>query len=306
MSASKNKLEVGKGISALLGNITSEVESFNSAKQNNLANTEALNGTISRVAIEDIVPNPKQPRRDFNETALKELSNSIKQHDIIQPITVIKLPNNKYQLISGERRWRASKMAGLTTIPAYVRTADVQAQIELALLENLQREDLNAIEIALSYKLLIDEVNLSHDEVAERMNKERSTVTNYLRLLKLPPSIQTAVRNNTISMGHARAITGMEHIEQQLYIFNEVVNKNLSVRQTESLIKDLNAKKQSSSTKTTIKSGLPPAFKRIQDDISSALSTKVNMQRDKNGKGKLEIEFYNDGDLERIMAVIGV
>ncbi len=261
---------------------------------------------IGRIAVADIVPNPKQPRRDFNEAALKELSNSIKQHDLIQPVTVIKLANGKYQLISGERRWRASKMAGLSTIPAYVRTADTQAQIELALLENLQREDLNAIEIALSYKLLMDEVNLTHDEVAERMNKERSTVTNYLRLLKLPPSIQTAVRNGQLSMGHARAITGLEHIEQQLYIFNEVINKQLSVRQTETLLKDLNAKKTKPKVAKDNTNALAPAYKRIQDDISSALSTKVNLVREKNGKGKLEIEFYNDGDLERIMAALGI
>jgi ParB family transcriptional regulator, chromosome partitioning protein len=303
MSVSKNKLDVGRGISALLGNITAEAETF--VQEKNINPTKAKVETIGRIAVEDISPNPKQPRRDFDEKALKELSASIKLHDLIQPVTVIQLADGKYQLISGERRWRASKMAGLQTIPAYIRTADTQAQIELALLENLQREDLNAIEIALSYRLLMDEVNLTHDEVADRMHKDRSTVTNYLRLLKLPPSIQTAVRNGQLSMGHARAITGLEHIEQQLYIFNEVINKQLSVRQTEALLKGLNAKKVPEKASNSI-NALPPAYKRIEDNLASALSTKVNLTRTKNGKGTLQIEFYNDGDLERIMAALGI
>ncbi len=302
MSVSKNKLNVGKGISALLGNITSEVDSF---KGDNSALSTKLSEHIGRIAIADIVPNPKQPRKDFNESALKELADSIKQHDLIQPITVIEIAKGKYQLISGERRWRASKLAGLSTIPAYIRTADTQAQIELALLENLQRQDLNAIEIALSYSMLMEEANLTHDEVATRMNKERSTITNYLRLLKLPPSIQNAVRNDTLSMGHARAISGLEHIEQQLYVFNEVSKKGLSVRQTEALLKELNIKK-STKKSTTAENGLAPAYKKIQDNISSTLSTKVLLTRNKQGKGTVTIEFYNDNDLERIIAAMGL
>jgi ParB family transcriptional regulator, chromosome partitioning protein len=303
MSVSKNKLDVGRGISALLGNITTEVDAFKNDP--NIVTTDLRGQNIGRIALSEIVPNPKQPRRDFDEKAMQELAASIKQHDLIQPVTVIKLTNNSFQLISGERRWRASKIAGLQTIPAYIRTADTQAQIELALLENLQREDLNAIEIALSYKLLMDEINLTHDEVADRMHKERSTVTNYLRLLKLPPSIQTAVRNGHITMGHARAIIGLEHIEQQLYLFNEVINKQLSVRQTEALLKELTSKKSVSKSNINDKS-LPSAYKRIQDDITSVLSTKVNLTRNKNGKGTIQIEFYNDGDLERIMGVLGI
>jgi len=182
--AVNKKLEIGRGISALLGNITDEISTFKGNSPIPSVNNEKVAGSILRIPVDQIVPNPKQPRRDFEKEALQSLSDSIKMHDIIQPITVIQLAPSQYQLLSGERRWRASKMAGLKDVPAYIRTADVQAQIELALLENLQREDLNAIEIALSYKLLIDEVNLTQEEVAIRMHKERSTVTNFLRLLK--------------------------------------------------------------------------------------------------------------------------
>ena len=173
----------------------------------------------ARIPLDQIEVNPSQPRHDFDEQALKELSESIKLHDIIQPITVVKVGHNRYQLISGERRVRASKMAGIADIPAYVRTTDSQGMLELALLENLQRENLNAIEIALSYRQLMDECGLTQEQVSERMKKERSTVANYLRLLKLPPDIQKAVRDNQLTMGHARAIIGLEHIDQQLYVF---------------------------------------------------------------------------------------
>jgi ParB family transcriptional regulator, chromosome partitioning protein len=298
MAASK-KLEIGKGISALLGNITDEISTFKGQTPIPAINNEKITGSITRIAIDQIVPNPKQPRKDFDEEALQALSDSIKMHDIIQPVTIIKTGNQQYQLLSGERRWRASKMAGLKDIPAYIRTADVQAQIELALLENLQREDLNAIEIALSYKLLIDEVNLTQEEVADRMHKERSTVTNYLRLLKLPPTIQQAVRENKLSMGHAKCISGIAHIEQQLYVFSEIKLKKLSVRQTEALVAQVNNPQKKSTDK--VKQSLPPAYQKIQDTISSQLSTKVKLDRNKKGAGTITIEFYNDNDLNRIM-----
>jgi ParB family transcriptional regulator, chromosome partitioning protein len=314
MSAAK-KNDIGKGISALLGNISSEIGSFKPqqdartpgvVRSNTAMETGLQIGDISKVAVADIVPNPKQPRRQFDEQALQQLSDSIKLHGIIQPITVIKLEGHstaKYQLISGERRWRATKLAGLAEIPAYLRSADSQAQIELALLENLQREDLNAIEVALSYKLLMDECKFTQEEVAERMNKERSTVTNYLRLLKLPPTIQQSVINGAISMGHARAILSAEHIEQQLYLHNEIVAKQLSVRQTETIAKDLNKIQKQ---KNASSPGLAPAYKRIQDDLASKLSTKVVMQRKGNGAGSIIIDFYNDSDLERIMENFGI
>ena len=300
MAATNNtkKQALGKGIRALLNNIDEEMKAPIQAASNPQG-TGAAVGSIVRIPINLISVNPKQPRRDFDEAALKELSESIALHDIIQPITVIKINASKYQLISGERRWRASKMAGLKDIPAYVRTAsDDQELLELALLENLQRENLNAIEIALSYKMLMDECSLTQEQVAERMKKERSTVTNYLRMLKLPPDIQKAVRDGKLSMGHARAIIGLEHIDQQLYVFREVQEKGLSVRQVEALVKSLQAGGKSIDEKEkTVAQKLPPAYKRIEDNMASHFSTKVKMDRKKNGKGSVVIDFYNDSDL---------
>lgn len=295
------KQALGKGIRALLNNIDEEL-------QTNGSNVPAVAGqtanTMSRIPVEQIEVNPKQPRRDFDEQALKELSESIKLHDIIQPVTVVKINPTRYQLISGERRWRASKMAGLQDIPAYIRTADDQEMLELALLENLQREDLNAIEISLSYKRLMDECALTQEQVAERMKKDRSTVTNYLRLLKLPPDIQKAVRDGALSMGHARAIIGLELIDQQLYAFREVKEKGLSVRQVEALVKDMLSEEKSEGDAKTEKAKnnqLPPAYKRIEDSMASHFSTKVKLNRKKSGKGNILVEFYSDADLERIM-----
>ncbi len=294
---SKQKAQIGKGIGALLGNIKEEVKNFDKQKTT-IPVEEKLVGSISRIPLKQITVNPKQPRRDFDEQALKELSESIKLHDLIQPVTVIKLSAKSYQLISGERRFRASKLAGLKDIPAYIRTANNQELIEMALLENLQREDLNAIEIGLSYKHLMDECDLTQEEVAERMKKERSTVTNYLRLLKLPPSIQAAVRKGSISMGHARAILGAQHIDQQLAAFEEIESKGLSVRATEALIKSYKKTPTKRDKKIT---SLSAPFKKIEDNLASHLSTKVKLDRKKNGKGSILIEFYNDSDLERIL-----
>jgi ParB family chromosome partitioning protein len=300
------KQALGKGIRALLNNIDEEMKAPIQAAPAS-SSTGASVGTIVRIPVDLIVVNPKQPRRDFDENALKELSESIALHDIIQPVTVIKLSPNKYQLISGERRWRASKMAGLKDIPAYVRpTTDDQELLELALLENLQRENLNAIEIALSYKMLMDECALTQEQVAERMKKERSTVANYLRMLKLPPDIQKAVRDGQLSMGHARAIIGLDKIDQQLYVFREVQQKGLSVRQVEQLVKDMQAGKESNDKTKQVAQKLPPAYKRIEDNMASHFSTKVKMDRKKNGKGAVVIEFYNDTDLERIMEKMGI
>jgi ParB family transcriptional regulator, chromosome partitioning protein len=304
MSVNKKK-EIGKGISALLGNITEEVTTFKNVNIPAITK-EVATTPIGTIAIDKIVVNPKQPRRDFDKDALQALSDSIKLHGIIQPITVIEVGDNQYQLISGERRWRASKLAGLTVIPAYIRSANNQAQIELALLENLQREDLNAIEIALSYQVLMDECTLTHEEVADRMHKSRTSVTNHLRLLKLPPTIQQAVRDGQLSMGHARSLLGIEHIEQQLYAFNETLSKELSVRQTEQLVNELKKDKKAKVSSKIATKELPPAYKRIQDQMSSKLSTKVLMSRKANGAGSLNIDFYSDTDLERIMAAIGI
>lgn len=302
MAQQNNKKNaLGKGIRALLNNIDEELQS--TAQSMPVVSGQAAPSGILRIAVDQIEINPKQPRRDFDEKALQELSESIKLHDIIQPITVVRIHPTSYRLISGERRWRASKMAGLKDIPAYIRTADDQQMLELSLLENLQREDLNAIEIGLSYKRLMEECDLTQEQVAERMKKDRSTVTNYIRLLKLPPDIQKAVRDSVMSMGHARAIIALELIDQQLYVFREIREKGLSVRQVEALVKELLAgekMEQGTIISKTI-SQLPPAYKRIEDSMASHFSTKVKLERKKNGKGSIHIEFYSDSDLERIM-----
>lgn len=292
------KQALGRGIRALLNTIDDEINTPVAGA----TTVGSSSNTMPRIPIDQIEVNPKQPRRDFDEQALKELSESIVLHDVIQPITVVKISPNKYQLISGERRWRASKMAGLKDIPAYIRTADDQQMLEMALLENLQREDLNAIEIGLSYKRLMDECDLTQEQVADRMKKDRSTVTNYIRLLKLPPDIQKSVRDGAISMGHARAIISLDQIDQQLYVHRETKEKGLSVRQVEALVKSMLTEGKSADNTTVAKSGiLPPAYKRIEDNMASHFSTKVKLDRKKNGKGVIQIEFYNDNDLERIL-----
>ena len=303
MAPSPNKKKaLGLGIKALLNNIDEELKAASEAIPVSEKPVMAAGG---RILISQIEVNPKQPRRDFDEKALQELSESIKLHDIIQPITVVKLHNGKYRLVSGERRFRASKMAGLKDIPAYVRTANDQELLEMALLENLQRENLNAIEIALSYKRLMDECDLTQEQLSERMKKERSTVANYLRLLKLPPDIQKAVRDGQLSMGHARAIISLDKVEEQLYIFRETVQKGLSVRQVEQLVKNMLQEKKPSAVQATAPR-LPPAYKRIEDNLASYFSTRVNLERKKSGKGSITIDFYTDEDLERVMEKMGL
>jgi ParB family transcriptional regulator, chromosome partitioning protein len=304
MAQINKKQGLGKGIRALLDTIDDEIKTPRegvpaATGQNNNSNNS--NSSTARIPLDQIEMNPSQPRHDFDEQALAELSESIRLHDIIQPITVVRVGQNRYQLISGERRVRASKMAGLGDIPAYVRTADSQGMLELALLENLQRENLNAIEIALSYKQLMDECGLTQEQVAERMKKERSTVTNYLRLLKLPPDIQKAVRDGQLSMGHARAIIGLEHVDQQLYVFRETMQNGLSVRQVEQMVKGMGEEKTGGQPKAATIVKLPPAYKRIEDSMASHFSTRVKLDRKKTGKGNILIEFYSDEDLERIM-----
>jgi ParB family chromosome partitioning protein len=300
MAQTNRKTALGKGIRALLDTIDDEI---NAPKEEGSAISGQNTNTPvapARIPLDQIQVNPMQPRHDFDEQALNELAESIKLHDIIQPVTVTKLAANSYQLISGERRWRASRIAGLADIPAYVRTADGQGMLEMALLENLQRENLNAIEIALSYRQLMDECGLTQEQVSERMKKERSTVANYLRLLKLPPDVQKSVRDGQLSMGHARAIIGLEHVEQQLYVYRETVQRGLSVRQVEQMVKDMAIEKAPAPAKP-VSLKLPPAYKRIEDNMASHFSTRVKLDRKKTGKGNIVIEFYSDEDLERIM-----
>ena len=291
----QNKEALGKGIRSLLQSIDADLKTT----AGDLKPTAVQQATgIMRIAIEHIEPNPKQPRRDFDDASLQELAASIKMHDIIQPITVSKLHGNKYRLISGERRWRAAKIAGLKDIPAYVRQANDQELLELALLENLQREDLNAMEIAISYKRMMEELNHTQEQVAERMGKDRSTVTNYIRLLKLPPDIQIAVRNGEISMGHARALINVDTIDKQLYIFDEIKTKGLSVRQTENLVRNMYKEPEE---KPVTHSSLPPAFKKIEDKLASHFSTRVVLRHHKNGSGQISLDYYSLDELNKLL-----
>jgi ParB family transcriptional regulator, chromosome partitioning protein len=299
--ATSNKDMIGKGLRSLLSNIDTDLKNTEGHLKSEVVQKATA---ILRVPLSDIEVNPKQPRRDFDEQALNELAASIKIHDIIQPLTVSKLASGKYRLIAGERRFRASKIAGLVDLPVYIRDANDQQLLELALLENLQREDLNAIEIALSYKRLMDELHHTQEEVAERMGKERSTVANYVRLLKLPPDIQVAVRNGTISMGHARAIINVDLVDKQLFIFKEITNRGLSVRQTEELVRQLY--KSGGAVKAGAKSGLSPAYKKIEDNLASHFGTKVTMKQAKNGTGSIAIEYYSLQELNKILDLVGI
>lgn len=292
----QNKDLLGKGIRSLLQNIDADLKTTSGTLKTNVV--ENATGT-NRISVNDIEANPKQPRRDFDEKALAELAESIKLHDIIQPVTVSKLANGKYRLISGERRLRASKLAGLKDIPAYIRQANDTELLELALLENLQREDLNAMEVSLSYKRMMEELDYTQEQVAERMGKDRSTVANFIRLLKLPPDIQLAVRNGELSMGHARALINVDTIDKQLFIFKEIKEKELSVRQTEALVRTLY--KQDGGVKKTSKSQLPSAFQRIEDKLASHFSTRVKLKHSRNGSGQITIDYYSAEELNKIL-----
>jgi ParB family chromosome partitioning protein len=230
---------------------------------------------------------------------LSELAASIKMHDIIQPLTVSRLATGKYRIIAGERRFRASKIAGLKDIPVYVRETKDSQLLELALLENLQRENLNAMEIALSYKRLMEELDYTQEQLAERMGKERSTVTNYIRLLKLPPDIQVAVRNGIITMGHARALVNVDAVDKQLFIYHEIKNKQLSVRQTEELVRRIYRKDDA--VNNSVKPQLPPALKKIEDNLASHYSTKVILNHNKKGFGNITFEYYSIEELNSIL-----
>ncbi len=291
----QNKEALGKGIRSLLQSIDSDLKTGTGGLKP--AVVENATG-VNRIPVNDIEANPKQPRHDFNDQSLKELAESIKLHDIIQPITVAKLSSGKFRLISGERRWRAAKMAGLKDIPAYVRQANDAQLLELALLENLQREDLNAMEIALSYKRMMEELDYTQEQVGERMSIDRSTVANFIRLLKLPPDIQLAVRNGELSMGHARALVNVGTIDKQLYLFKEIREKGLSVRQTEALVRNLY---KDGIVKKSAKNTLPPAFQKIEDKLASQFSTRVKLKHNRNGSGQITFDYYSLDELNKIL-----
>ena len=299
MSQPNKKDALGKGIRSLLQNIDADLKNTAGSLKQEIVEQNAAS---LRIPLEQIEVNPKQPRRDFDETALNELAASIKIHDIIQPLTVTRMPSGKYRLIAGERRFRASKMAGLKDVPVYIRQANDTELLELSLLENLQRKDLNAIEVALSYKRLMDELEYTQEQVAERMGKERSTVTNYIRLLKLPPDIQVAVRNGDISMGHARALINVDLVDKQLYIFNEIKKRGLSVRQTEELVR----KQYSPAVKVAVKQALPADLKRIEDNLASQFSTRVKLTHSKKGSGSILFEYYSNEELNALLEKLNI
>ncbi|MCU7694872.1 ParB/RepB/Spo0J family partition protein [Haoranjiania flava] len=300
----KEKAALGKGLSSLLQNIKDDLKmpSGDSLKQQ--VREEVT--SVVKIPVTQIEPNPKNPRKDFDKQALEELAASIRIHDIIQPLTVSKIADGKYRLIAGERRFKAAKIAGLRDVPVYVRQADDSELLELALLENLQREDLNAIEIGLSYQRMMDELSYTQEKVAERMGKERSTITNYIRLLKLPPDIQLAVRNGELSMGHARAISGLENVDSQLVAFKEVKDRHLSVRQTEELVRRMNIA-QNPAKKSTEKPALPPAYKRVEDNLSSHFGTRVKLAHNtKKGEGSITIEYYSLAEFNKLLDLMNV
>ncbi len=286
------KKELGLGIRALLSNIDQEV-TVNPEKV-----IKELSRGVAEIALESVEVNPFQPRKDFDMDALQELADSLKQHGLIQPITVRRLEEGKYQLISGERRLRASKIAGLKEVPAYIRIANDQEMLEMALIENIQREDLNAIEIANTYQRLLEECSLTHENLSGRVGKKRSTVTNYLRLLKLPPDIQSAIKNDLLTMGHARALASVEDLALQLTLYKKVISEGLSVRAVEELISAYTRGKNNDKKE---KQRLSDDLRKIQDDFSAFFGTKVQMKRQNNGKGQIVIKFNNDSELNRIL-----
>ncbi len=298
-----NKDLIGKGLRSLLQNIDNDLKTTAGNLKSEIVEQAT---TTSRINLAEIQINPKQPRSHFDEQSLQELATSIRLHDIIQPITVTKLAAGKFQLIAGERRFRAAKIAGLKDIPAYVRQANDAQLLELALLENIQRENLNAVEMALSFKRMMDELDYTQEQVAERMGKERSTVTNYIRLLKLPPDILTAVRSNSLSMGHARALVNIDTIDKQLFVFKEILQKELSVRQTEELVRKLYKSDKNINSAAPSKSDLPPAYKRIEDNLSTYFSTKVKMTHNKKGYGNINIEYYSLDELNKLLDLMNV
>lgn len=297
----QNKDALGKGIRSLLQSIDSDLKTGAGTLKPAVVETATA---VSRIAVDDIEPNPKQPRRDFDEQTLAELAGSIKLHDIIQPVTVSKLPSGKFRLVAGERRWRAARLAGLKDIPAYVRQANDVQLLELALLENLQRENLNAMEIALSYKRMMEELDYTQEQVGERMSIDRSTVANFIRLLKLPPDIQLAVRKSELSMGHARALINVDTVDKQLYIFREIKEKGLSVRQTENLVRNLY--KQGGAVKKSAKSSLPPAYQKIEDKLASQFSTRVKLRHSRNGSGQITFDYYSLEELNNLLRLMDI
>ncbi|WKK67304.1 ParB/RepB/Spo0J family partition protein [Lutimonas zeaxanthinifaciens] len=297
MAKATKKQVLGRGLSALLSDSSEDITSIKDK------NADKLVGNIVEIELDAIEVNPFQPRTNFNEEALKELAGSIKELGVIQPITVRKLEGKKFQLVSGERRFRASRLIGAKTIPAYVRIANDQEMLEMALVENIQRKDLDPIEVALSYRQLIEEVKLTQEQLSIRVGKNRSTVTNFLRLLKLDPIIQTGIRDGFLSMGHGRALINIMQPELQLEVYQKIIKDKLSVRQTEQLVKNVKEGKPVE-VKPAVKKEIPDYFKKSMKEISAYLGHKVDVKLSGNDKGKIIIPFHSEEDFERIKKLL--
>ncbi|WP_108423539.1 ParB/RepB/Spo0J family partition protein [Flagellimonas amoyensis] len=299
MAKATKKQALGRGLSALLKDPENDIQSVSDK------NADKVIGNVVELDIESIEMNPFQPRSNFNDEALEELASSIRELGIIQPITVRKLDFNKFQLVSGERRYRASKLVGLETIPAYIRIANDQESLEMALVENIQRQDLDPIEIALSYQRLIDEIQITQEKLSDRVGKKRSTITNYLRLLKLDPIIQTGMRDGFISMGHGRALINIDKKKDQISIYEKIVSDGLSVRDTEQLVKAY--KEPESQTGAPKKKGskdVPGFVSKSIEAIKEHLSAKVDISASSNGKGKIVIPFHSEEEFKRIKKLL--
>ncbi len=300
----KKKSVLGRGLGALLQANDTTTDPIR--ERNAVTTTVAppAGTVVMNIPLDQVEVNPFQPRTTFEEESLNELADSIKVHGVIQPITVRKIENNKYQLIAGERRLRASKLAGKKEIPAFARLASDQESIEIALIENIQREDLNPLEIAINYKRLQDECELTQEELAVRLGKNRSTVTNFIRLLKLPPDLQAGLRDNKITMGHAKALLALDDVASLLAAYKETLQKGLSVRQVEELVRSFETRPKKNTPTSNNSKALPFTVKKMQDELTSALSTKVHINRSADGKGEIVVKFYNDDDLERLVESI--
>ncbi|MFT7072407.1 ParB/RepB/Spo0J family partition protein [Patiriisocius sp. Uisw_017] len=295
MAKATKKQALGRGLSALLKDPSNDIKSANDP------NADKVVGNIVELDLASIEVNPFQPRTSFNEEALRELASSIKELGVIQPITVRKVDFNKYQLVSGERRFRASSLIGLATIPAYIRIANDQESLEMALVENIQREDLDPIEIALSYQRLIEEIDLTQEEMSDRVGKNRSTIANYLRLLKLDPIIQTGMRDGFISMGHGRALITIENTDDQLAIYEKVVSHKLSVRDTEALARGIKSTDKSAKPKAK---PLPSFARKASKELSDVFETSVAVKATAKGKGQIVLPFKTKDDFDRILKLL--
>lgn len=298
-SNTKKRSALGKGLSALLENADTDITSSNGG---------GIVGSISEIEIANIEANPFNPRTNFEKEALQELSESIRIHGIIQPLTVRKLGRDRYQLISGERRFRAAQLAGLQTVPAYVRVANDQTMLEMALVENIQREDLNPIEVALSYQRLIEECSLTQDQLSQKISKSRTSITNHLRLLKLPAEIQAGVKGGDITMGHARALVSAGDEETQVALYQRCVREKLSVRDIEAILRGEELAPVSAGTdrsKTSSpKLGISEKEFTVKEYLSDRLATKVDIRKSANGNGKLIVNFSSEADLNRILEIL--